>query len=146
MTVVPINTANQPVSAGVSDAVLALLEETREVNFRFFAAAPTYTNLTITYTALADTGADPSAVATAIEAAVTEWLLAWGKTPADDREWVNTPTVRYLDLARVAGSAAGVAALTALTLNGGTGDVAMSGAAPLPSPIGEGSGITGSVS
>ncbi|MBZ5736504.1 baseplate J/gp47 family protein [Nocardioides sp. TRM66260-LWL] len=146
VTVVPITATNTPVAAGISDQVLALLGQYREVNFRFFAAAPTYTNLTIAYTAVAETGASPTAVQAAIAAAVTKWLLAWGTTPGDPDAWVNTPTVRFLDLARVVGSADGVAYIASLTLNGGTSDVTLSGAAPLPAPIGAGSGVSGTVS
>ncbi|GAA4117381.1 hypothetical protein GCM10022215_17940 [Nocardioides fonticola] len=145
VTVFPITTANQPVTTPVANAVLAALAAVREVNFNFYVGTPTYTNLTITYTATAEADAVPATVATAVTDAVTAWLLEWGRTASDDKAWVSSPTVRYLDLARVIGSVDGVSFLSALSLNGGTADVTLTGAAALPAPIGSGSTITGTV-
>lgn len=131
-TVFPIDEDGSPVSPTIADQVQVLLEASREVNFVIHVAEPTYTPVEVEYAAIAEDGADPAVVADNIEAAVYSWLAAWGTTDEDETAWVDTDTVRYLELARVAGSASGVAYLTSLTLNGGTVDFPLPGVAALP--------------
>lgn len=145
-TVVAVDVDNQPVSAPVKAAVLAAVQAVREVNFVVHVADPTYTDVAIAYTAVAETGADPAAVKAAIDGALTVFLSDWGALPGQPRTWVNQTVVRYLDVVRVAGSAPGVAFLSSITVNGGTADVTLPGTGPLPSPVtAGGSTITGSV-
>lgn len=134
VTVFPIDENGAPVSAAVATEVEATLEAAREVNFVVHVAAPTYTAVNVEYAAVAEDGADPATVKAAIDSTVLAWLADWGTTPADDTAWEATNTVRFLELARVAGSAPGVAYLSSLTLNGGTGDLALAGVAALPAP------------
>lgn len=133
-TVFLIDEAGQPVDAEVADAVLEQLEAVREINFNLHTGIPTYTGVDVAFEAVADPSANPAVVEANITAAIAGFLspATWGATATDDQEWVNTPTIRYLDLARVAGSAAGVAYLTSLTINGLSADVALTGPAPLP--------------
>ena len=137
-TVFPVDAAGDPVDSGVAAAVKVTLEAAREVNFFIHVAAPTYTAVDVVFAAVAEPGADPVAVKAAVVDAVTGFLdpAGWGATVADDQAWVNTPAVRYLDLARIAGSAPGVAYLSSLTINGASADLPLSGAAPLPAAVG----------
>lgn len=136
-TVFPVDTTGLPVSASTRATVDAELQAVREVNFIIHVADPTYTPVQVTFTAVAETGADPTAVQANVHAALKNHLdpARWGASDGDPASWAPTNTVRYLDLARVAGSAEGVAYLSALTLNGGTSDVTLPGAAALPAPL-----------
>lgn len=149
VTVFPIDAANQPVSAPIAAQVASTLAATREVNFVINVGTPTYTAVTILYAATVEPGVSPATVQTSINAALTAYIAGWGKTSTDPKAWVATNTVRYLDVARVAGGVSGVAHLTSLTVNGGTVDVTLPGAAALPTPVGYGatpSTVTGTVS
>ncbi len=134
-TVFPIGIDGMPVDPTVAAQVQAVLEEAREVNFVLHVAEPTYTALSITYTAVAESGADGVILQASINNAIADWLLAWGATADDPQSWVDTTTVRYLELARVAGGVDGVAYLSNLEVNGSTGDVTIPGPAALPAPI-----------
>lgn len=137
VTVFPIDVTGAPVPVEVADEVRAELESAREVNFQVFVAEPTYTPVQVTFAAVAETGADPVVVQASIHAALAAHLnpASWGSTATDPTVWEPVDVVRYLDLARIAGSAEGVAYLTSLTLNGGTADVVLPGPAPLPAPL-----------
>lgn len=133
-TVFPIDAAGMPVDEDVAAAVLDKLDDTREVNFNLHLGVPTYTALTVEFEAIAEAGADPTAVRAAVIAAIAAFLspARWGSTAGDPQTWVNTEKVGYLDLARAAGAADGVASFLELTINGGTSDVVLTGPAPLP--------------
>lgn len=130
-----VDITGHPVSTQTATQVRAVLEDAREVNFQAFVIGPTYAPVAIEYTAVAETGADPAVVEVEVNAALAGWLTRWGAAPADPQAWVNTPTVRYLDVAKVAGSAPGVAFLQTLTVNGATVDVTLPGPAPMPAPL-----------
>lgn len=137
VTVFPIDVDGLPVSAGVAAEVQQVLEDVREVNFVIYVDEPTYTPVQVTFEAVAESGADPELTQANIHAALADHLnpARWGASLEDPTAWTETTTVRYLDLARIAGSAEGVAYLTSLTLNGGTGDVVLPGPAALPAPL-----------
>lgn len=136
-SVFPVDVDGEPVSDAVKAAVEAVLENVREVNFNVHVADPTYTPVAVDFTAVAEAGADPVAVQANVHAALASFLspALWGTSLTDPASWSPIDTVRYLDLARVAGSAEGVAYLSALTLNGGAADVVLPGPAPLPAPL-----------
>lgn len=131
-TVFLVDVDGAPVAAPIADQVEALLESAREVNFVIHVGTPAYTVVDVVYDAVAETGADPGTVETAIENAVLGWLATWGTTTEDDQAWTDSNVVRYLEAARVAGSAAGVAFVSSLTINGVEGDLVLAGVAPLP--------------
>jgi hypothetical protein len=128
-TVFPVDEAGQPVSAGIKADLANYLESLREVNFQVFVADPTYTAITVAYTAVGETGTIPAAVETEINVALGRYLSPayWGSTDADPQAWVTSPKVRYLDVARIIGSVPGVAYVDTLTVNGGTADVTLTG-------------------
>jgi hypothetical protein len=133
-TVFPVDEAGQPVSAGIKANLVNYLEDLREVNFLVYVADPGYQAITVTYTAVGETGTIPAAVQTEINVALAAYLspATWGSTELDPQAWVSSPSVRYLDIARVIGSVPGVAYVQALTLNGGTADIALPSPAGLP--------------
>lgn len=135
-TVYPIAAAGQPVGPGTVAAVRDLLESVREVNFRLRVGVPTYSPVAVTVTAVAETGADPAAVAADVRAAVLAYLdpAGWGTTAGDPGAWVPTSLVRYLPLTLAAGSVPGLLYLSGVTVNGGTVDVTLPGRAALPAP------------
>lgn len=148
VTVFPIGEDNAPVPGPVADQVQATLEAAREANFVVHVAEPTYTPVHVSYTAVAETGADPEIVAASVKGAVADWLAAFGATTDDPQAWAPTTAVRLLELARVAGSADGVAYLSELTINGAAADLQLAGVAALPAPLDdpdEPSTITGTV-
>lgn len=131
VTVVPVDPRGYPVTTAVADEVARVLDAAREVTFLVRVMAPTHVALTVTFRVVPETGADPAATVEAVRQAVLGYLDpgTWG-----EGSHVPTTVVRFLDLARVAGSAPGVAYLAELTLNGGTTDVTLAGRAPLPAP------------
>lgn len=128
-TVFPVDAAGQPVSAGVKAALATYLATLREVNFVINVADPTYTAITVAYTAVGEAGTTPATVQTEINVALASYLspAVWGSTADDPQAWVAAPKVRFLDIARVIGSVPGVAYVASLTLNGGTADVTLTG-------------------
>ncbi len=135
VTVFPIDENNAPVPTAVAAQVQSTLDAAREVNFIVHVAEPTYTAVDVAFTAVAEAGADPIVVQTSVTGAIADWLAAFGATADDPQAWEPTTTVRLLDLARVAGSATGVAYLASLTLNGASANLELTGVAPLPAPL-----------
>ena len=136
-TVFLVDADGLPVDSAVQAAVLDQLADVREVNFQIHTGIPTYTAVDVQFEAVAEVGADPATVEANVIAAITGFLSPgrWGSTPADDKAWINTPTIRHLELASIAGSAPGVAYMSQLTINGNETDLILTGAAPLPAPI-----------
>lgn len=135
-TVFPVAADGLPVSAPTAAQVEAVLAASREVNFIIHVEDPTFTPVAIEYAAVAETGADPAVVESSINGAVTDWLMRWGSTDDDETAWLPDSTMRYLQLARIAGSAPGVAYLESITINGVAGDYELPGTAALPtSPL-----------
>lgn len=134
LAVAAVDSAGQPVSAAVLSALHARLDSEREVNFVVNTLAPTYTALTVTFTARTVKDGDPVAVKAAAEQAVKDYLSPafWGGGDERPPTWRFKPTVRYLDVVGVIAGTPGVAELTAVALDGGTADVTLAGAAPLP--------------
>lgn len=121
----------------VKTAVDEYLTEQREVNFVVHVIDPTSNTIDVTFTAVAWTNWDPAEVETAAEAAVADYLspATWGRSQeGDDSQWNNKTVVRYLELAGVLENVSGLDYVTALTIEGGTSDVTMTGVAPLPTP------------
>lgn len=106
---------------------------------KVYAIDPTYTLVTVVFTARAERDYDPVDVETRAEQAVLDFLspAVWGrprstKEPAD--VWIDTPILRYQDLVTVLNGVEGFDYYTTLTVNGGTSDVTLAGPAALPDP------------
>lgn len=137
ITVAVVDDAGDAVDVSTKTAVEEYLTAQREVNFLVFVVDPTYTTIDVTFTCVAWPGWNIADVESAAEAAVNGYLSAanWGMPDTgEDRVWVNTDKVRYLEVAQVINNVAGVHHISALAVNGDTVDVTLSGVAPLPQP------------
>jgi hypothetical protein len=132
---------NEP-SSGVLSTVTALLQAKREINFLVYVIGPTLTEIDVAFTVSILDGYLAADVIARTEQAVSDYLSPknWGRPPiGDPRGWVAKANVRYLEVATVINNVPGVDEITSLTLglHGDTltaADVALTGAAPLPSP------------
>jgi hypothetical protein len=135
LTVAAIDEAGNAVSTAVKNAIQADLDAKREITFEVFVIDPTVTTINVTFTATSYPGYDAQSVDDAIVAAVQGFLSAgkWGTPPnGDDREWLNRTTVLHNEVEGVIYRVPGVRELTALTLNGGTSNIVLTGLVPLP--------------
>lgn len=129
----------QPCSASVKAAVDADLQARREVNFNVFVIDPTYTTIAVTTTVQGLSGWDAPTTQSAIVTALQAYFnpANWGQSDSDPQAWINTPTVRYLEVSQVINSVPGVDYIVSLTIGAptmGTADLTMAGVAPLPEP------------
>lgn len=140
VTVVPIREDGEPVSAAALAAVDALLEAAREVNFEVWTMNPTYTTVSVTFTATAYPGWDAADVEARAEAAVAAFLspASWGLPPySDERTWTNDTRVRHYELVEALNRVDGLWRVDSLSFGvqggaQGTADLVMAGDAPLP--------------
>jgi hypothetical protein len=143
MFVTDIN--GNPLSTVDMDTLLAFLETYRPQNWLVNIVAPSYTTIYVSVLVKALPSADPSALATSVQAALMTWLnpQSWGNTQQTENvgagAWLNSgdgfSTVRYKEAIAVA-TVSGVAYVDTLTLGtspspGGTADITMAGPAPL---------------
>lgn len=135
ITVVVADAAGEPVSGTVKAQVDALLEAERELNFLVFVGDPSYTAIDVAFTIKAYPDYDAADVVARVEAAVAEYLspATFGQaTYMAAPSWLADTKVRYLEVAEVVNRVEGVWYVDALTVEGGTADVALTGIAPLP--------------
>lgn len=151
VAVAMIDEAGNPLGTTERNAIAAQLDAMREVGFAVPAFDPEYTDIDVTYTATAYPGWDPAVVEVAADAAVASYLspARWGirEDTGEDREWLNDPLVRHLEVAERLQRVEGLRFVDSLTIGVsggtmGTANVTMTGFAPLPR-VGA---ITGSVS
>jgi hypothetical protein len=141
VSVYPVDAAGATVSSGIKTALAALLESRREVNFVFRVADPTYTTVNVEIKVAAVEGQDHTDLATRVAAAVASDAInpaVFGQTAIGDRPtWKRRTNVRRGDVATVASNVMGVAYVfvdSTLKLNTTAADLALTGAAPLPTP------------
>ncbi len=135
VTVAVMDSAGEDCSTDVKDAVLAALQARREDTFEVFVIDPTRTAITVAFTGVAQAGYDEATVEAAAEEAVTDLLSAVAHgVPAGGRpvDWEDRPIVRYQDVVTALNTVAGFDYYTALTLNGGTADITLTGPAGVP--------------
>ena len=139
VAVAAVDVDGLPVAEQVAADLEDDLEARREVNFKVPIVDPTYTGVEVTATVRpADGFTAGEAAADAADA--VEALLSparWGGGDESPPVWRLRDTVRYLEVAAAASMPDSVDFLEALTVDGGTGDVALSGRAPLPAPTAE---------
>lgn len=139
ITVFGVDANGNALAAGVKTAVVASMQGAdRPQSVTVHAADPTYNNLTITASIRLELGADSAATVAAVQDALnTAYSKAtWGfdaDAPGDWRPPTTTEerTIRTFDVAAVIDDIPGVAAVTAVTVNGGT-SLVLTGYAPLP--------------
>lgn len=125
------------VSAPIKTELDALLQSYREINFVVNVIDPTTTAVNVTFAAKCYSDWDPASVQANAIANVQSFLspATWGQPPSGEiPRWVYTTTVRYLDVANAIKNTEGLSHITSLTVNAGTVDVTLPGAAPLVSP------------
>lgn len=144
VTVIVVDEDGAALSAGVKSDVEDVLDsdDTRALNVIVHVIDPTLQAVTVDFTAVAEAGADPTTVELAAIAAVENYLGpgTWAGGGEDPPVWRDVDTIRYLELAALLNGVSGLDYLTALTLDGGTANVALTGVGALPDPT-----VTGSV-
>lgn len=134
VTVAVVDENGLALSSDVKDEVDALLEAQREINFIVHIIDPTFTAIDVTATVKVYETFDPDAVAGDVEAALAQYLSPanWGRPPfGESAAWIQQTVVRYQEIVTLINNIPGVNHYTALTVEGGTADITLSGAAPL---------------
>lgn len=129
-------------TAGAKEALEAVLEEKREVNYLFFVVSPTYNEIDVDATIVPMQGFDQGSVAANVEEAIKDFLdpnVYGQQPPGDEASWVLNNTLRYQDLVTAVNNAEGVSHYSVLKWRKaaeamGTTDITMTGVAPLPKP------------
>lgn len=145
VAVAVIDDAGQPLSSAIKSSIDAVLQSYREVNFVVNVIDPTYTPVTVAFTATALKNWDAAAVQSDAQAAVADYLSPanWGfDDEGDEQRWINQPIVRINELIALISNVSGIDYVTSVTIDGSAADLTLLGAAPLPT-VGT---ITGSVS
>lgn len=134
IAVAPLAEDGSAVPANVRNDLAALLDAEREANFVVRTLDPTYTTVTVTFKGVAEANADAAQVLADAVDAVKSYLSPanWAGGTERPPVWRYENTVRYLDVVTVIGAVQGMRSVTEVTLNGGTANVTLAGAAPLP--------------
>lgn len=125
------------INTTVQTALLAYLDAKRELNFVVHWQPVDYTTINVTTAVTVYDGYDATAVKASVATALSDYLHPknWGlPPPGAATDWLNTPIVRYLEVAALINSVDGVNYISSLTVNGGTSDVTMIGRVPLSRP------------
>ena len=132
--VAPLDVAGVGCSAVVRSAVKTYLDGLREVSFVVNVVTPTFTAINVTYAVKVASGYDSATVVAACTAALTAFLspASWAGGSDSPPVWTFEDKVRYLAVSNVIAQVPGVQYVDSLTVNAGTSDVTLSGAAPLP--------------
>lgn len=143
VAVAMIDAAGEKLSTAELTRISGELAAMREVGWAVPTLDPTYTTIDVAWTATAYPGWDPAVVNAAAAAQVAAYLspATWGTRPdtGEEREWLNEPLVRYLEVAEQLQRVEGLRYLNSLTIaksgqTPGTSNVTMTGLAPLPRP------------
>ena len=130
-----IKVNGQPISTAAKTAIAADLDARREINFVINMLDPTYTTITVNVTVKAKAGVLPATAQADVLTALNTYLNPgnWGKFGDANRPtWVNQTVVRFYELIEVVNQPDSVDYVVSLSVNGGTADITMTGAAPLP--------------
>lgn len=139
-TVIVTDDEGEPATAEAKEALEAVLEEKREVNYLFFVGSPTYNEIDVEAVIVPMQGFDQASVVANVEAAIEAFLdpATYGQQPPGDvSSWVNSTTLRYQDLVTVINDAEGVSHYTKLNWRKAAEamaatDISLTGVAPLP--------------
>lgn len=150
MTVAVMDAEGEPLTEGSSGAygtkayVLAEIQKQLMANSVVHIIDPDYTEIDVTTTITSLDAYIHGSVVAAVEDAIRDYLapINWGRregTGMVPTTWVNTTTVRYLELAEVINRVPGVDYIDTLTFNAdgdspGTTDITIDGYVPLTRP------------
>lgn len=143
-----LDTLGADVSGTIQTQIANLLQANREVNFLVYVIPARRQQIAVTFAAKAMPGYTTADVKARAEAAVADYLnpAKWGSTPADAREWIENPIVRYSEVAQVISNTEGLDYWTSLTIGtqGGTmGTVDLT--LPKPASLATAGTITGTI-
>ena len=139
-TVAVVDSNGNAVDSTIKTALLTYLQAAREATFLPYVIDPTFNEIDVTFEVACYTGYDPDTVVTNATAAAAAFLSPanWGNpgTAGGGASWLDTPTVRYTDLATVIRNTPGVSGIVTLGLcaHGGspsTSNVTLTGPAAL---------------
>lgn len=121
VTVAVADETGMPLSTGVKNATKAYLQALREITFVVHVIDGTYTTIDATSEYTVYPGFDAAAVDADVEASKTAYLSpgTWGAPPTGEETipaWLNTDTVRYLEMAEVINRVEGVNYITDLLI------------------------------
>lgn len=142
VAVAVVNEDGEPVSTDGKDAVDALLQDMRELNFVFNVIDPDYSTIDVEATVTALSGFDVTDLESAITEAISDFLLpsSWGQgQEVGSTTWRKVDTVRRNELIALVNRVEGVDYVEdlQLALDGdplGTADLSLTGPAPLTRP------------
>lgn len=134
-TVFPIDPSGLPRTASQKTSLLTAIQAKLLTGVTAGVLDPQYTSINVSFTATSYPAYQPSQVQAAAVAAVQDFInpSRWGLAPyGDDVLWLNEQVVRYNDLVAVLETVEGLRWVTSLTVNGGTGNVALGSPVGLP--------------
>lgn len=134
VAIAAIDEAGTPIPGAVRNELVAYLEAMREVNFVVLPMEPDIRSVTVAATITVLPGFDPDQIQADVKAAVELAFspAQFGMTN-DEREWRLFTKLRMTEIAETINRVNGVDFISALTLDGGTSDLLLSGGAPLVS-------------
>lgn len=115
VAIASIDVLGNPVDASTKAAVIADLNGRREVNFVVNAVDALVNLIDVSYQVKMQSGYDSPTVIANVNAALGVYMnpANWGLgIGPNSREWINTPILRYLELAQVINETAGVDYIT----------------------------------
>lgn len=136
VTVALVDEDGAAVTQPVKDAVVALLDSEREVNFIVYTMDPTYTPVAVTYQIEVDPDYDSASVKSTVDEEIDYFIspAQWGGGDLDPPTWdFNDTVVRLGEVFHTIYAVEGVVDVPLLQLNGVAADVNLAGVAPLPS-------------
>jgi hypothetical protein len=136
ITAVPVDDSGAALGSPDMTALQTAAQAITLTNLQVHLIAPTYTTISVVFTGIAKTGWDATDVETRAETAVLDFLdrSRWGlPDTGDERIWLEKTVVRFQDVSTVLNNVEGFDHWTALTVNGGTSDVTLTGPGALPS-------------
>jgi hypothetical protein len=150
MTVAVMDEEGQPLDTGTSTAygtktfIQTQFEQQLMANSVLHIIDPDYTTIDVTATVVSLDGYDHATVTAAVQAALTGYFtpINWGRREGTGQvptTWVNTTTVRYLEIAEQINRVPGVDYIDTLTFKKtggslGTADITLDGYVPLTEP------------
>lgn len=134
-TVVPIDPDGNARSPSQMNDLKTEIDKRLLAGVNSFVIAPTYTPVTVEFSATCYPAYEPTTVQTAAISAVQDFLspARWGLAPYSDTPvWLDEPTVRLNDVEAVIKNVDGVRHVLTVTINSVAGDVDLVGPAALP--------------
>jgi len=136
-----VDSAGNDVSATVKNNIKTYLQANREVNFVVNTMAPNFTTINITTSIHVQAGFDTPTTNANVTSALQSYFnpAVWGGDPSVQDQtgvttWLDTQTVYYNEVITSISNVLGVDRVTALTLNGGTANIALAAPASLTRP------------